>query len=242
MYTTFLRSCRNWAEFAIAGVVVFGTSFLIRANEDSTLARFGIVLGIIITVYGLIFAPFRMRERFEKKIKEVEKKLLPNLKAACGKNHPPSRVLTRFNSGEQAYYFRLALNTVGVASVNNCGGWIKEVKHKGVVIMGSEQLRMKFADGDDQPRESLKSVRPGIEAHLDILVSVQNNTVRVPTVQWYRPNSLAMYGEFLSGMIKEVGIYELKVTVAGDEGPPLLCDLEFNWTGNWETAELNLKK
>ena len=233
---------RGEQSIFIVGIVITFLCWLWSANGGELASKLGIVVGVVFLLYGLIVAPFRKYDALEEKLNEVQKKLIPNLKGACGREILSSRVLTHFNSGEKAYYLRLVLKTVGVSSVNNCGGWITEVKHKGVVIMGNEKLRMKFADGDDQPRESLKSVRPGIEAHLDILVTVENNTVRVPTVQWYRPNSLAMYGEFLQGMIRDVGIYELKVTVAGDEGAPLMCEFEFNWQGNWETADLKLVK
>lgn len=168
---------------------------------------------------------------------ELEEKLRPRLRASCGVNVPQSIVPAQFNTGVNVKYFRLVLEADGATSVTNCSGCLREIRKDGKVRMGNETLYLKFAHGDNPPYESKKTILAGIPAQLDVVVTVENNSILLPTPQWIMPTSVGDSGK----IFKEIGIYTLIVIVAGD-GSSIQTELEFNWTGDWTTADLKLVK
>jgi hypothetical protein len=169
----------------------------------------------------------------------------PKLKILCGVNVPQSRVPAQLSvltqaglvvAGQRVWYFRLVLESISQSPLKNCCGCIREIRRNGSMIMQNELLYLKFVRGDNED-ESRKTINYGMPAQLDVLLATETNQVKITTPGFILPTS-----SNYSTLFSPPGIYSIHVVIAGDDMASIACELEFNWTGQWDTADLRLIK
>lgn len=194
----------------------------------------GIWLTLAAIAIGITIYNVWARER--KKILTLYEKLEPKIKLFCGEKLSGCSVVTKFTDQRPVNFLRIKVEVTGNDAVEKCTGFITSIKKGEKVIMEHESLQITFAPG--HASDSLgKTIYPMVPAFLDALAILESNLVLVPTKGFQIPTSLDLRRVF-----EELGQYTLCVVVSGSGVPSQSIDVQFNWTGVWNTATLTIRE
>jgi hypothetical protein len=224
-----------WLIFAatLAGTVIFKLS-----DPHGTEAKISGWLLIAVLVWAMLWFPFKRHQSQEHEYKELEESIKPKLKveAQSIRSEFPLRDV-------KVNYFRFVLENKGAAALKNCRGILQKIEESGIDKMGGESVFLKFQSGDDDS-ESSKTLYNGAMAYLDVMVTVEDNSILIPTaatglikIPFGLPASMN-----LKEIFKKPGSYRLEVLVVNQETASVKIESEFVWTGDWRTSDLKLIK
>jgi hypothetical protein len=167
------------------------------------------------------------------KIADLQERLRPKLKMTCDPNYPGCS-----QRSPRVQWLRIAVNTDGVNSVEECIGHIFNIKKNGTYIWTGDSAAVTFAPGDE-PDATCKTIYAGKTEFLDIFgITYEGNELFVATKRrdW-------RFDPDLRRIFAERGEYFLSVTIAGksmgQSMPTIQTELKFDWTGNWATSTLS---
>lgn len=210
--------------------------------------KYGQPIWIGLAIIAVAITIYRVWATERKRVVVLQEKLRPKLKFSCGKNVAGCFIPTTVNhailisNGTTQHivpapvkmnYFRVAVETDGATAVSGCCGTVKLIKKNDVVKMGGENLQLTFAPGSDSDATA-KTIRDKDTAYLDVLTITEKNDIIITTKNFQYPNSI----DFRS-LFKEIGEYVLTIIVSGNDIVSSTVELNFNWTGDWQTAEVS---
>lgn len=222
---------------------------------------------IPIIVFFLLFFVFifehayRLNREKTSQIKNLEKQLKSKLELSCGKDIGGCRaetsmlvrnifadLNTQSTSGTTSsqssnifgkipkctkistIFWRIKVNNIGQKDIINCSGSIISILRGDKVLLDGS-CPVPFASGNN-PDAFNKKIKIGTPEYLDVLYIADYNKVKRPP---YPDEPLE---DIINKLIDEIGEYKLTVNIKGDNTPNESIKLLFNWTGNWQTAEM----
>ena len=194
------------------------------------LAAFVVTWLVAAVVGALRVAPQRYYNE-KARADKLEERLRPKLRISFDKKDRGCLHETRITNGPKLKLASVRIDATGIGLVHDCGADLVSLSKDdgGNLLIQGLPLIISPAE---RPNHSRKDVREGRPELVNILGIDENNSVRLWTENFYMPNYLAP--------ITELGIYRILIRVFGSETAPSSIELSFNWTGNWQTAEISL--
>ncbi|HWR81926.1 MAG TPA: hypothetical protein VN285_01340 [Candidatus Deferrimicrobium sp.] len=228
--------------------------------RDQIVWGIGIVFTLLLILFlkAIFVVPFQLYRGAHKEIGELRNKLMPKLLLECGRHVFGSCVRTTrseffthteegsspyvtssfssFTSGiltKEVMYFRVAVKAQSVDPVTGCSGRIERIFKVDGRPLNDEPIEIPFAPGRNDDALA-KNICEGKPEYLDVLYITEDNLIHPPIKKTFYPASIK-FGEIFG----TVGEYYLTIVVSGDNTVSAHTTLRFNWTGDWQTAELS---
>jgi hypothetical protein len=248
-----------WASGTGFGIAFLAAWVAWYCGVDAMIYTIPIVAFLIFWVFFAFKHAHRLDRGKTVEIANLEEMLTPKLKLSCSKDIGKCRVQTLISekesnipghiTGSTAYFsegtdiwseidnkcvvWRVQVDVVDYMSINNCTGVVISIINKSKNELLGDNLKVPFSPSEDEDAFR-KEIKNKIPEYLDILVITEKNKIKSPP---HRGSHLTAIN--LDEIFDEIGEYVLTVVVAGSMPRSEEIKLKFNWTGNWQTAELS---
>jgi hypothetical protein len=194
----------------------------------------GVIGTLFIAVIALHFATYKLWARERTQVVNLDERLTPKLKCSFGKHIPGCEVWTPMFAGgrevDQGKYFRICVETQGVAQVNDCQGTLTSLKRDGLTLFENQSLGLHVANAESNPRS--KHIRDKVPEFIDVFVYFKNaNQIAISTPGFEHPGSI-QHATLFTG----AGEYLFSVVVSSRDSPSGPIAIELNWTGDIDTS------
>lgn len=160
---------------------------------------------------------------------DLEEKIRPKISLAFDATKSGCIVVSSFNAGPQAKWFRILAQASSAGSLNGCQGRLLSIQFNSNIVFDSEPVRLPFAPGS-HPDAYSKEIRDGISEYLDVIFITEDNQIH--HCSRFGPNSID-FDEIFSRR----GEYKFMVAVSSSESRSVRYELILDWQGDWQSAK-----
>jgi hypothetical protein len=188
------------------------------------------LLGVIALLYIYIAQQIKGRPR-------TTKYPQPLFAIECGPDVPGSEKSARWANGPEGMpvkFLRVVVHVAGKESVQNCTGYLTEIRKNHEKRWEGDNAKLTFAPGEDSDALS-KTIHERMPEFLDVLIITSKNQIHPGTKGRGWP-----YVPALHEIFSEPGDYFLSVSITGRGIATASPQLTFTWTQHWETSQLRL--
>jgi len=246
LWIVLMSSIFSVAYGLVSDFIITNVSLTDAEKHRYWLLGFGYCSLLVVTAI-IWFRGKRQRIELENKIAALESNWLsfqktqkPKFKNNCGKDIPGSVVTaTVKDTTIKCRCFRVAVGVDGdrTKNIENCRGAIKSIKKNSEEKLPGDIMLLPFAPSSGIDTKS-KTIVDKLPAFLDVLTISEENNVFLSYFSSLEdiPGSINLNRTFFP----ELGEYILTVVVSGNDTASSEFLLKFNWTGDWQTADLSL--
>jgi len=169
---------------------------------------------------------FKQKDRAD----DLENRMTPKIFISYDESVPSCNDVVVFNDKTRSKVFRLKIDNVSVTRALGYEGWTEIAEFPKLSAMNL------FWVADALPKKAI-NIDPRRPVFLQILRITDTNEIKVATC-----SDVLNFTEFWNNDQENqflIGQYHFKVGIKGDdEVDTLFYSVEFDWTGDWETARM----
>ena len=194
---------------------------------------------IVTALFCAWLAAYRIWKRERAQVVVLEEKLRPKIKCSFSESDPGCvirNVRVPLSSGTiiQGTFYRIKVETAGVAQVTSCFGRLRSIKRDGANIHSGNPSRLPFTPSERADAVN-RTIHHGEPEYLDCVLITNDSRVFIWTSDQDGSREMK-YGNLL----EPAGDYEFDVSIISDSGitPSAHIPLLLRWRGTQQSAEM----